>query len=341
MDLAPPSRFSDARLDGYRPQTPSQKTALDKARAFVRLVRVRHARPAWLRFLSRRDDGLRGGLYLLGPVGTGKTHLLASVYHELVSPADGALPVPAAFTHSSVLFRAQETPEAYAARVARQARVLCLDEVEIDDPAAEVRLIGVLRALREAGVALVASSNASPERFVSASYGSDRLRRFIAEEFELQYHVVYVLGDDFRQGLDKDGTAWIGPAAETRAALRAAYDAAPGRTRWLDFDDLLRLTTETERTRLAADLAAHDALFIDGIDVGDTDAALRLLRVADDLYGAPDPPTLYFTSATPPHAWFADAGHGVMEQGIADKFDRTRSRLAALADVVRVPGADA
>ena len=338
MDLVPPSRFDGARLDSYRPQTPSQETARDRARAFVRLVRVREQRPSWLRFLPRRDDGLRGGLYLLGPVGTGKTHLLASVYHALTAPTDGSPPVAAAFTHSSALFRAQETPDAYAARVAQTARVLCLDEVEIDDPAAEVRLIGVLRALREAGVALMASSNAEPERFVSASFGSDRLRRFIAEEFERQYHVVYVLGDDFRQGLEKDGTAWIGPPEATRAALRAAYDAAPEPKRWLAFGDLLRLATETERTRLADTLAAERALFIDGIDVSDTDAALRLLRIADDLYGAPTPPTLYFTAPTAPETWFADGGHGVMERGIAEKFDRTRSRLAALANVVFLDG---
>ena len=334
-DLTPPARFDGARLDTYRPQTPSQETALAKARAFVRLVRVRAARPAWLGFLPRRDDGLRGGLYLLGPVGTGKTHLLASLYHDLSSPADGAGPVPCAFTHSSALFRAVEPPAAYAARVTETARVLCIDEVEIDDPAAEVRLIGVLRALREAGVTLAATSNAEPERFVSASFGSDRLRRFIAEEFEQQYHVVYVLGDDFRQGLDKPGRAWVGAPEAARAAMRAAFDAAPEPKRWVGFDELMRLATDVERQRLAAELAAPEALFIDGIDVTDSDAALRLLRIADDLYGAPRPPTLFFTSPTAPETWF-EGGHSLVERGIAVKFDRTRSRLSALAEVVHV-----
>ena len=331
-DLRPPARYDDARLASYRPQTESQTEALRKARQFVRLVRVRAGRPGWMRLFGR-DDGLRGGLYLVGPVGTGKTHLLASIYHEL---AAGAEPVPCAYTHSSALLRATETPQAYADRVADRARVLCLDEVELDDPAGEVRLIAVLRALRERRVTLAATSNAEPEKFVSASLGRDRLERFISEEFERQYHVAFVGGDDFRQGLDKEGRAWVGEPGAARAAMRRAFDAAPGPKRWLDFPDLVRLTTETERTRLAGELGAAGALFIDGISVADTDDALRLLRVADDLYGLPDPPTLYFTAAAAPDEWFAADGRAGLEAAIAEKFARTTSRLTALAAVEHV-----
>ena len=85
--------------------------------------------------------------------------------------------------HSSALLRVQEPPEAYADRIAEQARVLCLDEVELDDPAGAVRLIAVLKALRERGVTLAATSNAEPENFVSARQGRERLERFISEEF--------------------------------------------------------------------------------------------------------------------------------------------------------------
>ena len=335
QSLRPPARYDDARLGSYVPQTESQAEARDKARRFVRLARVRYGRPSWMR-LFKRDDGLRGGLYLVGPVGTGKTHLLASIFHALQTPEDGSKPVPCAYTHSSALLRAVEPPDVYAARVAEAARVLCLDEVELDDPAGEVRLIAVLRALRERGVTLAATSNAEPEKFVSANLGRDRLERFISEEFERQYHVVFVGGDDFRQRLDKEGRAWVGEPDAARAAMRRAFEAAPEPKRWLAFGDLIRLTTEVERTRLTAQLAENTALFLDGIDVSDTDDALRLLRVADDLYGLPSPPTLYFTSATPPAAWFDAAGRRGVEAAIAEKFTRTTSRLTALAEVEHV-----
>ena len=333
--LRPPARYDDARLGSYVPQTESQAEARDKARRFVRLARVRYGRPSWMR-LFQRDDGLRGGLYLVGPVGTGKTHLLASIFHALQNPEDGSKAVACAYTHSSALLRAVEPPDEYADRVAEAARVLCLDEVELDDPAGEVRLIAVLRALRERGVTLAATSNAEPEKFVSASLGRDRLERFISEEFERQYHVAFVGGDDFRQRLSKEGRAWVGELEAARAAMRQAFEAAPEPKRWLAFDDLIRLTTEVERTRLTTELAENAALFLDGIDVSDTDDALRLLRVADDLYGLPAPPTLYFTSATPPADWFDAEGRRGIEAAIAEKFTRTTSRLTALAEVERV-----
>jgi cell division protein ZapE len=337
--LTPPSRYDGARFDAYRPQNASQAEALGQARTFVRLARVRYGRPRWFGLGPARETGLRGGIYLVGPVGTGKTHLLAAVYHALTAPVTpGAAPVACAFTHSSALFRSAETPDAYAARIASQARVLCLDEVELDDPASEVRLIAVLRALRERRVTLAATSNAEPDAFVSAAFGRDRLERFITEEFADQYHVVGVGGADYRQGLDKPGTAWIGPSEPARAAMRAAFEAAPEPKRWLSFADLLALTATTERTRLTADLARSRALFVDGVRITSTDDALRLLRVADDLYGLPDPPVLSFTSEAEPAGWFTSAGARGVERAIADKFLRTTSRLTALAETVRVGG---
>lgn len=329
-DFRPAARFHGASFAAYRPQAPSQHAALQAARRFAERVRRRYRRPRWLRRLGP-DDGLGAGLYLVGPVGTGKTHLLAALYGAL-HPG-----VPCAFVHSSALFRATTRPEDYAKALAERFDVLLLDEVELDDPAGEVRLLGVLKTLRRLGVTVAATSNAEPEKFVSAAFGRDRLERFLSEEFRRQYHVVFVGGEDFRQRLEKPGRAWVGPPDATRAAMQAAFDAASGKKRWLTFANLLRLATEAERGALTRELAALDALFVEAIHVPDSDDALRLLRIVDDLYAEPRPPVLYFTAEAPPGQWFtAEAQRGGLAQGIAEKFVRTTSRLAALAAVEHV-----
>ena len=147
----PPARYDDARFASYVPQNESQDDALHRARQFVRLVRVRYGRPGWMGLLPRRRTGLRGGIYLVGPVGTGKTHLLAAIHHALTGPVTpGASPAraPSPLRRSS----APETRRGLRRSRRRAGARAVIDEVELDDPANEVRLIGVLRALRERGV---------------------------------------------------------------------------------------------------------------------------------------------------------------------------------------------
>ncbi|MDX1438470.1 MAG: AFG1/ZapE family ATPase [Rubricoccaceae bacterium] len=325
--FAPPERFRHVSFASYQPQTSSQDLARKSAKSFVEKVRRRYSIQRLFRGL-RGDDGLGSGLYLVGPVGTGKTHLLASIYHAL-HPG-----VPCAFVHSSQLFRSAERPEDYAKALASAFRLLLIDEIELDDPAAEARLIGVLKALKKLRVTVAATSNAEPEKFVSAEFGRDRLERFISEEFRRQYRVVFVGGEDYRKRLQKPGKAWIGPSDQTERAMRSVFESAPGSRKWITFSDLLNMATETERTALSNNLVQYRELYIADISVGNTDDALRLLRIIDDLYGSNNPPTLYFTAEEPPAQWFAPSGsQNSLERGIAEKFARTVSRLNALASI--------
>lgn len=326
--MQPPARFADASFDTYTAGTPSQAAALREARRVAEALR---AQPSWTERLRRRlgfaGDALGEGLYLVGPVGTGKTHLLAALYHAL-HPG-----VPCAFLHSSELFRVQAPPEAFARRLAEEADVLCLDEIELDDPANEARLIQVLKALDRLGVFLLATSNVEPEKFLSSAFGNDRFQRFLNEEFRRHYRVVFVGGDDYRHRLAKPGRAWVGPLAQANAAMRAAFEQDRRDAHWLSFDALLEQTIRLEHTRLIRRLRRPESLYLAGIAVDRTDTALRLLRVIDDLYVAPDAPVLYFTAEAAPEAWFDAATRRGVERGIAEKFTRTTSRLRALCEI--------
>jgi cell division protein ZapE len=325
-----PARFRDATFENYEPVTPGQAEALRVARAFVA---ERHRTPSWServqRLLGMTTDDQPHGLYLVGPAGTGKTHLLAAT-HNALTPE-----VACAFLHSSTLFRQTEPPDPFAHRLADQHAVCCLDEVEIDDPANEMRLAGVVKTLADRNVPLLATSNVEPEQYLSTQLGGGRLQRFLRTEVQEAYRVVPVGGDDYRrtQEVERSGRGWVGPSAPTRRAMREARADASGPSRWWTFDDLRRATTETAHTDLIDDLTALDHLFIEGISIADTDDAFRLLRLVDALYLHADAPTLYFTAGQPPDDWFAPDQHAGIARAVAEKFDRTVSRLHALCTV--------
>jgi cell division protein ZapE len=325
--MRPPERFSTASFDTYEAQEPSQAAAVEVAKDFVDDVRRRLSLGGRIRRLLGRRDGSWSGLYFVGPVGTGKTHLLASVYSALHPE------VPCAFFHASALFRMTEPPLEFARKLAANYRILCLDEVEIDDPANEARLVHTLRELEGRGVLLVATSNVEPERFLAAEFGNDRFRRFLNQEFRKKYHVVFVGGDDYRQRLERHGKAWIGPSEATRPMLQQLYKRDHRRKVWLTGSQLLRLTIDVPHPEVIDRLTSAESLYLEDLHAPDTDDALRLLRVMDELYLAPAPPVLNWTSEGPPEGWM-ESHHSVIEKAVSEKFTRTTSRLRALSDVV-------
>jgi len=327
-----PERFRDATFESYEPQTPSQAEALQGAQRFAA---ERRRDPSWTervrQFLGAGRDGRSQGLYLVGPAGTGKTHLMAATYNAL------APEVPCAFLHSSTLFRQTDPPQDFANRLADEYALCCLDEVEIDDPANEMRLAGVMKALAVRDVPLVATSNVEPEQYLATQLGDGRIQQFLRREVREQYRVVPVRGDDYRRTreVQQSGRGWIGPSAPTRRAMREAAAEASGPTRWWSFSDLRRATTETAHTDLVEDLGALEHLFVEGVAIADTDDAFRLLRVVDALYLHDKAPTLYFTAEQPPGEWFDPEQHAGIARAVAEKFDRTVSRLHALCEVHR------
>jgi cell division protein ZapE len=335
----PPERLSDATFSAYRAQTAGQQAALAATRHFVQTVRTGRSWTDRLRRWVGAATEAPHGLYLVGPVGTGKTHLLAAAHHALTPE------VPCAFVHSSTLFRLTEHPARFAERLAAAHRVCCLDEVEIDDPANEARLVHVLRVLERADVRLLATSNVAPEAFMAQHTGPSRFQQFLANTFRERYRLIEVDGPDHRRtaaaaadgASSAPGRAWIGPAPATRRAMQAAYAQDDADKQWMTFEALQEAATTTAHETLVARLAAHDSLYLADVRVSDTDAALRLLRLVDALHVRTDAPRLYLTAETPPEDWFAaDAVRRGVEQQVAKKFERTVSRLHALCTIEHV-----
>ena len=155
---------------GYRAD-PAQAHAVDRLEDLrQRLHRAETGADGLLASLARRlrgapaDDYVRG-LYLWGGVGRGKTFLM-DLFH-------GSLRVPARREHfhrfmKDVHARLKgltdtEDPLAHiAADLAREIRVLCLDELYVSDIADAMLLSGLFTGLVDGGVSLVFTSNAAP-----------------------------------------------------------------------------------------------------------------------------------------------------------------------------------
>jgi len=328
--MTPPDRFRSATFDTYTPAIPSQAEALSTVRWFAaRALTSPTLYEQAKRFFGLSAASMPNGLYLVGPAGTGKTHLLAATYHALTPE------VSCAFLHSSTLFRRTDPPADFAHALADQHAVCCLDEVEIDDPANEMRLVQFMKTLAARNVPLLATSNITPDTSLSSQFSSGRLHRFLQSEFSERYHIVEVKGTDYRrtQDVERTGEGWIGPPEHTRPAMQQAYRATDDASRWWSFDDLRRASTDMSHPRLIDTLTAVDHLFIADISISNTDDALRLLRVIDALYLREDAPALYFTATTAPDAWFAPDAHAGVAQAVAAKFARTVSRIYALCSV--------
>lgn len=334
-----PPRFEDASFENYEPRSAGQAEALDATRQFV----DQHHQPtswphSWATsvyaLIVDRKTSSPHGLYLVGPPGTGKTHLLAATYNAL--PPE----VSCAFVHSSTLFSLSESPAGFAHRLADRFAVCCLDEVEIDDPANEMRLATVMNTLSERDVPLLATSNIEPGHHLSREFSGGRFQRFLQRSFQEQYRIVYVDGADYRRTHEAPppdgrtvGHGWIGPPTATRQSMTTAHASATGPARWWTFEELRTATTETAHAALIDDLTALEHLFVEGISITNTDDAFRLLRVVDAFYLTDDAPTLHFTARQPPAAWFSPEDRNGVAGAVAEKFGRTVSRLHALCDI--------
>lgn len=120
------------------------------------------SKPSWF----RRKKVVRGA-YLYGPVGVGKTYLVDLFYqyvpiklkarfhfHQFMQQVDAQLR----------LLQGQKDPlRQIAANLAKTTKLLCFDEFLVDDVGDAMILAELFRALFNAGIVLVASSNTAPD----------------------------------------------------------------------------------------------------------------------------------------------------------------------------------
>ena len=187
-------------------------------------------RPGRLRlapFLRRARWQPVRGLYLWGPVGRGKTWLMDLFYDSL--------PLPARRRHfhrfmhevhgELARLKPRRVPlEQVAAAIAREARVLCFDELFVSDIADAMILGALFEGLLRRGVALVATSNVPPRDLYRDGLQRQRFLPAIAL-LEQQLEVVELAGgSDYRlRQLTQAGVYLRSGQPDTSARLEALF----------------------------------------------------------------------------------------------------------------------
>ena len=263
---------------------------------------------------ERQRKSIRG-LYIWGGVGRGKTYLMDVFFESL--PGDSKMR-----THfhrfmqrvhgDLAALQGQKNPlERVADKIAAQSRVLCFDEFFVRDIGDAMILSGLLEALFERDVILVATSNIEPDRLYED--GLQR-QRFLPAIHLIKQHtqaVEIASGVDYRLRSLTQATLYHCPiAADTESKLlECFYELAPDRslaregsrieildrpiaTRyfaddvvWFDFKQIC------EGARSAFDYVELAKLYhavilsaVPQMDDGANDSARRFISLVDELY---------------------------------------------------------
>ncbi|MDP9497890.1 MAG: cell division protein ZapE [Actinomycetota bacterium] len=309
--LVPPPRFDSARFETYVPDPaqPSQAEAVRVLREFAGQIG-----PSPRRRLFGRPRAPEGpsGVYLDGGYGVGKTHLLASLWHEAPEPkAYGT------FVELTNLVGALGFGSAVEALSGH--RLLAVDEFELDDPGDTVLVSTFLTRLSDAGVRLAATSNTLPEALGEGRFAAQDFLREI-QGLAARFRAQRIDGEDYRhRGL---------PAAPPPASdddVRRRAETEPGAS-YDDFGALLAHLSSLHPSRYGALVDDVSLVCLRGVQpVSDQNAALRLVVLADRLYDR-DVPVV--ASGVPLEALFPDE---LLRGGYRKKYLRAVSRLTALA----------
>jgi cell division protein ZapE len=334
----------------------AQAHAAARLDALAGALRGQRSRISWLA-QGTVHPAVRG-IYLWGGVGRGKTMLMDAFHASLGSVRSERVHFYRFMrdTHAALTsIKGRTDPlDLAAARIAKRARVLCLDEFLVSDIADAMILAGLLQGLFRRGVTLVATSNTAPRELYKDGLQHQRFAPAIGL-IEANVEVLHLdSGVDYRLRKLEQASTYLDsrlgstPAAlEQRFAALAGEDAARGVTltiegrplraravgpdiAWFEFRELCEgPRSQHDYIELAR---LYGTLFITDIPVltpQDEDAARRFIMLIDELY---DRGVKIVVSAA--------AQPGLLYRGarLQSEFERAASRLVEMQTQLYLAG---
>jgi cell division protein ZapE len=308
-ELVPPREFLGARFDTYVPhhEYPSQSQARDVCKNFAQ-------GKTFKKIFSKTSESAVG-IYLDGGFGVGKTHLLASIWHEF----KGKKAFGSFIAYTSLI---GALGFAEAMRALAKFDLICIDEFELDDPGDTMMMSRLLNELSSKGVKFAATSNTPPNalgegRFAAADF--QREIHGIADQFQM----LRIDGEDHRhRPIEVDSRSlnqeqvddWLA----TLPADRTAVD---------DFNGLLKHLSSIHPSRYGRLLESLDNLALTDCHILNNQVdALRFVAFVDRAY---ESQLQIRATGTPLTRVFSDE---YLSGGYRKKYLRAVSRLGAMTE---------
>jgi len=308
------------------------------------------ALPRWLAALTGRDPAPVQGLYLWGSVGRGKTWLMdlfcAGLPLHLARRRHFHRFMHEVHLHLGRLQHHLAPLEQVARAIARDTRVLCLDELYVADIADAMILGGLFTGLTRRGVTLVATSNVPPHELYQ---GGLQRQRFLPAIALLERHleVVRLAGStDYRlRRLTEAGIYLLAGAPGTAARLAALFECLAGRepragatleiagraipvlrasatVAWFEFAALCTgARSQEDYIEIAREYQSVIVAGVPVLDVAHEDEARRFIALVDEFYDRNV--KLIVSAAAAPAALYRGERLGAL-------FARTASRLTEM-----------
>jgi cell division protein ZapE len=261
--LLPPPEFAKARFESYRPDAnfPSQQQAVEIAKQFVTGKRAK--------LFAKTSTA--PGIYLDGGFGVGKTHLLASIWHEF----QGHKAFGSFLEYTSLVgYIGFQT----AVKEFSKFGLICIDEFELDDPGDTMLMSRFLKELSALGVKFAATSNTPPNALGQGRFAADDFKREIQGLGE-RFEIISVDGEDYRH---RDSSAESRNLSIGELQDWIGYQPDPTAMKFSELLTLLGQLHPTKFRRLISDVGSF-AIY-DVFQLEDQVAALRLVALVDRLY---------------------------------------------------------